>query len=74
MTTELTNAEKASVVEQHLKSLSFNEYNLVLSLQELNAASVPNQTNIDALELQLNDVRAQKTALLTEFASLTEDN
>lgn len=72
MTIELTNEEKAGVVEQHLKSLAFNEYNLVLSLEELNAALVPNQTNIDALNAQLDDVRAQKTALQTELGNLTQ--
>lgn len=70
MTIELTNEEKAGVVEQHLKSLAFNEYNLVLSIEEANAAAVPNETNITALNLQLDDIRAQKTALQGELASL----
>lgn len=74
MTVELTNAEKASVVEQHLKSLAFNEYNLVLSIEEANAAATPNETNIDSLNIQLSDVRAQKAALQGELANLKEDN
>jgi hypothetical protein len=74
MTIELTNEEKAGVVEQHLKSLAFNEYNLVLSIEEANAASSPNETNIAALNLQLDDIRAQKSALQGELATLNGGN
>jgi hypothetical protein len=74
MTIELTNEEKIGVVEQHLKSLAFNEYNLVLSIEEAQAASAPNQTNISALNLQLDDIRAQKAALQSELANLSKDN
>ena len=71
MSVELTNEEKASIVQQHLKSLEFSIYNLNLSLIELNAMTMPNQQDIDNITLQLSDVESKKAALQTELNSLS---
>lgn len=73
MTVSLTSEEKKTIVEQHLKTVAFSEYNLSLSLIEANAMTDKNQANIDSLNAQLQDVVAQKTVLETELAALNAD-
>jgi hypothetical protein len=74
MTISLTPEEKLQIVEQHLKTVLFSEYNIQLSLIEANTVSTPNQSNIDSLNAQATDIAAQKTALLQEVSSLTQDS
>jgi len=73
MTILLTPEEKLQIVEQHLKTVLFSEYNIHLSLIEANAASTPNQSNIDSLNAQTTDIAAQKAALLKEINSLNAE-
>jgi hypothetical protein len=70
MSIELTDVEKANIVDQHLKNLGYTLYNLNLSLREANAVAIPNQESVNSLTLQINDVQAQMSALQTELASL----
>jgi uncharacterized coiled-coil DUF342 family protein len=67
MTTFLTPEEKKTIVEQHMKTIAFSEYNLSLSLIEANAMTDKNQTNIDSLNAQMQDVIAQKSVLQSEL-------
>jgi hypothetical protein len=71
MAIELTSEEKIGIIEQHLKNVLYSEYNAQLSLIEANALSEPIQTNIDAINLQLKDIAAQKDILQKEINSLT---
>ena len=71
MSIELTNEEKVSLVNQHIKSLVYSEYNVNLSLLEVQAMAIPNQENLDSITLQLNDIASKKQALEQELASLT---
>ena len=70
MTYELSMDEKVSIVNQHLRNISFKKYNLDLSLVEEQALSAPNQERIDAINSDMAEVVAQTAALLLELESL----
>ena len=70
MTVELTVEEKTTIVEQHLKTVAYAEYNAILSLAEAQAVAIPNTENVASLTKQLADVVAQKQILVTELESL----
>lgn len=70
MTYELNNQEKAEVVNQHLKNVEYSLFNLNLSLVEEQAVATPNTVNIAAINSQITEMTAKKTALLAELADL----
>jgi hypothetical protein len=70
MTLGLTVEEKTTVVNQHLKTLAYSEYNATLSLAIEEAASVPNTDKVTSLNNQLEDIASQKLVLQTELNSL----
>jgi hypothetical protein len=72
MTYELTNAEKISIIDQHLKNLEYNRYNLEISVLELTSGTNPKQESITDIQAQIDSIVAQQTALNAEIASLTE--
>lgn len=72
MTYELTNAEKISIIDQHLKNLEYNRYNLEVSILELTSGTNPKQESITDIQAQIDSIVAQQTALNAEIASLTE--
>jgi hypothetical protein len=71
MTIELTAEEKITIVEQHMKTIAYSEYNAQLSLAEEQAISSPNQNNITTLTNQIADILAQKQVLQSELDSLS---
>jgi uncharacterized coiled-coil DUF342 family protein len=73
MTISLTPEEKKTIVEQHMKTIAFSEYNLSLSLIEANAMTEKNQTNIDSLNSQMQDVVAQKAVLQSELDDINAE-
>jgi len=72
MSYELTNEEKTTIVNQHLKNVESNIFNLEMSLIEENAVVTPNATSVSSLNAQLTEANAKKTALLAELDNLTE--
>jgi len=70
MTVELTAEEKTAIIQQHLKTIAYSEYNATLSLAEAQAVSTPNTESIASLTEQLADLVAQKQVLVTELDSL----
>jgi prefoldin subunit 5 len=72
MTYELTNEEKISIIDQHLKNLEYNRYNLQVSILELTSETNPKQESITDIQAQIDSIVAQQTALSAEIASLTE--
>jgi len=72
MTYELTNEEKSAIVNQHVKNLEYNIYNLQVSLIEENAVSTPDASKISLLNSEISESNAKKTALLAELDDLTE--
>lgn len=68
----LTNEEKISIVAQHIKNIEVNQYNLQLTLSELNAKSTPDSDAVASVSSQMDDLAAQKIVLNTELSSLQE--
>jgi len=71
MTIELTVEEKAKVVQQHMKTVAYAEYNAILSLAQENALSTPNSETVLSLNKQIQDSIAQKQILQDELDSLS---
>ena len=72
MTSELTNEEKVGVVNQHIKTLNYNKYNLNLTMLELNAISNPNQASINEIILQISDLDDNISVLEEEKTTLEQ--
>ena len=72
MTTLLTNADKLSVVNQHIKSIDFQLYNLELDLLEANAETTPNADNISSLDGRVTSLNAKRAVLAAEALELEE--
>lgn len=70
MTYELNNAEKISIVEQHIKNLEFSRYNLQTTLLAEQALTSPDTAVIMNAENRIAEIDAKKAALTTELASL----
>lgn len=68
----LTNADKLSVVNQHIKSLDYSLYNLELDLLEANAEATPNTENIATINARATALSAKRAALAAEAEQLEE--
>jgi hypothetical protein len=66
----LTNADKLSVVNQHIKSLDFQIYNTELDLIVANADSPVNSENVSGLNTRLTVLNSKRTLLVAEAAPL----
>lgn len=69
---ELTNEEKISVIDQHLKSLGLNKYNLQVSLLELTAGPNIKEEPLQNLQDQIDTIAAQEAVLSAEKSFLLE--
>lgn len=67
---ELTNEEKISILNQHIKNIVINKYNLHVAILAEEAANPVDQTKIDALNNKINAEQAKYDALLVEYNSL----
>jgi hypothetical protein len=70
MTTLLSNEEKTTIVNQHLRNLQYSQFNLEMSLVEENAKTSPEPETIASLNSQLADIASRATALESELAKL----
>jgi transcriptional regulator NrdR family protein len=70
--TLLTNADKLNIVNQHMKSIDFQTYNLELDLIEANAESPVNSETVSNTTSRINVLNAKRTALESEAESLEE--
>ena len=70
--TLLTDEDKLNLVNQHIKSIDFQVYNLQLDLIEANAESPVNTENISTINGRLTSLNAKRTALESEAAGLEE--
>jgi hypothetical protein len=70
--TTLTNEEKLSIVNQHIKSVDYILYGYQLELMQANAVSLPDAGQISAINARIAESNAKRTALVTEKDSLTE--
>jgi len=64
--TLLTNADKLNIVNQHMKSIDFQVYNLQLDLIEANAESPVNSETVSTLTGRMNVLNAKRVALESE--------
>jgi hypothetical protein len=72
MTTLLTNEDKLSVVNQHIKGIDFQLYNLELDLLEANAEATPNAENISSINGRVTSLNAKRAVLAAEALELEE--
>jgi hypothetical protein len=66
----LTNADKLSVVNQHIKSLDFQIYNTELDLIVANAESPVNSETVSGLNTRLTALNSKRALLEAEAAPL----
>jgi hypothetical protein len=69
--TTLSNEEKISIIDQHIKNIEYNKYNLEISLIEENAVANPEATTISSLNSQIAVLNSKISVLQTEKAELT---
>ena len=70
MTTQLTNEEKISIINSHLKNLEYNKFNIEMSIVEESAKSTPDSSNLSSLNSQASEIDVQIAALNAESATL----
>lgn len=70
--TILSNEEKLSVINQHLKNVEFSKYNAELSLIEENSVSSPDEEVISTMTARIAELNSKILALETEKSQLTE--
>jgi len=70
MTIQLTKDEKAQIINNHIKSLSYTKYNLEIDILQENAKATPVASSITAFQNQLEDIQGQITALNTELTAV----
>lgn len=66
----VTTDEKIHMINQFMKNLSYNRYNVELSLLTENAVAVPNQNNVDSFTIQLQEIDDKLAALEQELTTL----
>jgi hypothetical protein len=71
MTIELTNEEKLTIVNQHIKSVEYSLYGHQLDLIQANAVSSPDAGQVSAINGRIAESNAIKAALVIEKNSLT---
>jgi len=70
MTIQLTKEEKAQIINNHIKSLSYTKYNLEIDILQENAKSTPVASSITAFEDQIEDIDGQILALNTKLTAV----
>lgn len=74
MTYELSNEEKISIINQHLKNLEYSRYNLQVSQLEISVGTNRKSESIETLQNQIDSIVAQQNVLSAEIESLTGQN
>jgi len=72
METELTTQEKLGIINQHIKSIITNIYNINVAIISESSLTQPNQENLDNLNGELQKENTKKQALLQEYATISE--
>lgn len=72
MTTTLTNEEKLTIVNQHLRNIDYALYGLELDLLEANAISPVDTEAVSLIEGRITSITSKRTALEAEAESLAE--
>jgi len=64
--------EKIHMINNFIKNLSYNRYNLEISLLAENAIDNPSQSNINSFNLQIEEIDDKILALKNELTELGE--
>ncbi len=72
MTYQLTNEEKISIINQHLKNLSLSRYSIEIGKMEDAAVITPEQLAGTSYDSQLQEIDLKISALTTELTELSE--
>ena len=67
----LTNAEKISVIESHIKNVQYAKYNAEVTLIEENALETPNADAVQRANTSIASANAQITALEAQITALS---
>lgn len=70
MTTELTNEEKLTIVNQHIRSLNFSKYNIETSIARESAVEPSDAQTLADLSEQLTMVETQISVLQARASAL----
>jgi uncharacterized protein involved in exopolysaccharide biosynthesis len=70
MTIELTKEEKIQIINNHIKNLKSNKYNLELSVIEEGSIEEPGSDKIANLNKEISDTNDRISALEAEIAKL----
>jgi hypothetical protein len=70
MTALLSNEEKAGIINQHLKNLHYNKFNIEISIVEETAKTTPEAEVLANLNTQLADFDSRIEALEAELDKL----
>ena len=68
--TLMTNEDKLNLVNQHIKGIDFQIYNIQLDLLEANSESPVNSENVSSLNGRINVLNAKRVALESEAETL----
>jgi len=71
MTTTLTNEEKISIIDLHLKSIDYSLYGLELDLAEANAVSNPDTDLVSNITTRKTAATAKRNVLIAEKETLS---
>jgi hypothetical protein len=66
----LTNAEKAEIINQRLKSLEYSKFHYEINLVEELAVPEPKAETIDDLNFKLDETNTKISAVLLELAKV----
>jgi hypothetical protein len=74
MSYELTIEDKINVIENRIRNICLNEYNLYMSKIEEESKSSPDKVMINNLEAQIRDTGKQIAALQEEIKKLLPES
>lgn len=66
----ITNEEKLGIINQHMRNVQVNKYNLELTLLEENALTSPNAETVSGLTAQIAEANRKMAVLETELESV----
>ena len=72
MTTTLTNEEKLSIVNQHIKNLDYSIYGIELEKLQIEATATVDQDALAGVNARIAAVNVKRDALVAEQSLLTE--
>lgn len=72
MTTTLTNEEKLTIINQHLRNIDYALYGFSLDLLEANSVTPVDTENVSLIEERISNLNSKRSVLETEAESLAE--